>query len=272
MSTLPGVRRPASALIRMRPLREVRYGLRASATAVLAILLWAAAARAQNATFLPNDFFQLESPGHAEATPYTGGYVSDKYADVQEGFQLEQSVTRYLGVFGRATGYQMWIGGGFASPLNPNDGPWSRINFGRLQAGVDIAPLRGTHLFISGGHDVGDSDAYVVEGDFNSWMLLHSLHPVNISFSAIYGTQNKVVSSEIDVQTILLSRETYMILVGAGGAIYGNGFVSGVDGQGGPDLGFYYRPWGMGATAQAGYGAAHQYGQLTFFKQFSWTE
>jgi hypothetical protein len=34
--------------------------------------------------------------------------------------------------------------------------------------------------------------------------------------------------------------------------------VTGAQGQGGPDLGFYYRPWQIGVSAQAGYGNAHQ--------------
>jgi hypothetical protein len=218
------------------------------------------------------DFFQLEKPGHVEATLFGGGYVSDKYGTLQQGFQFEQSVTRYIGVFGRATGYQLWIGGGFTSPLNPNDGPHARLNFGRLQAGVDLAPFQGTHLFLSGGHDVGDSDAYVFEGDFSTWLFLHSFHPVNFSFSSAVGTQNEVSSSEVDVLAIAISRENYLLMLGGGGAIYGGGFVTGVQGQGGPDLAFYYRPWGVGFSAQAGYGNAHQYGQLSIYKQFGWTE
>jgi hypothetical protein len=218
------------------------------------------------------DFFQLEQPGHAEATLFGGGFGSDKYGTIQEGFQLEQSLTRYIGVFGRASGYQLWIGQGFASPLNPTAGAQSRLNFGRFQGGIDFAPWQGTHLFVSGGHDVADSDAYIVEGDLSSWLLLHSMHPVNFSFSALHDYQNDVTSAEIDLQAIVLSKENYMVLAGGGGAVYGGGFIDSVSGQGGPDLGFYYRPWGFGVTAQAGYGVAHQYGQLSIFKQFSWTE
>ena len=97
-------------------------------------------------------------------------------------------------------------------------------------------------------------------------------HPINGSFSTIYDWQNGVESSEIDVEAILLSTEKYMILGGIGGAMYFGGFLSNAQGQGGPDLGFYYRPWQLGVSAQAGYGNAHQYGQISMYKQLSWFE
>ena len=186
--------------------------------------------------------------------------------------QAEQTITPYIGAFGRVTGYQLFIGGGFASPLNPNDGAHSRLNFGRFQGGLDFTLAPGTHLFVSGGHDVADSDAAVIEGDFSTWLWLHSRHPINFSFSSLYNWQNHVESSSIDFQTIAFSSEKWMLLVGAGGAFYVGGFLTDPAGQGGPDLGFYYRPWGIGATAQAGYGTAHQYGQISFYKQLSFRE
>ncbi len=160
----------------------------------------------------------------------------------------------------------------FESPLDPTAGSFPRLNFGRFQGGIDFAPLRNVHLFISGGHDVGDSDASVIEGDFSSWLLVRTLHPLSFSFSALHDYQNGVTSGEVDLQAVVLSRERYLVLAGAGGAIYGGGFLTSVEGQGGPDLTFYYRPWSIGFTAQAGYGDAHQYGQVTIFKQFGWTE
>ncbi len=218
------------------------------------------------------DFFQLENPLHAEATVFGGGFASDKYGTMQEGFQFEQTVTRYIGLFGRATGYQLWIGNGFESPLNPDAGAHSRLNFGRLQGGIDFAPMQNVHLFISGGHDVGDSDAYTIEGDLSSWLFVRTPHPLSLSFSAVHDYQNGVTSAEIDLQVLLLTRQKYMLLAGAGGAIYGGGFVSGLEGQSGPDLTFYYRPWGFGFSLQAGYGDAHQYAQLSVFKQFGWSD
>ncbi len=217
-------------------------------------------------------FFSLRTPGLLQATAFGGGFVSDKYGVLQEGTQIEQSVTPYIGVFGRATGYQLWIGGGYESPLAPGSGSFPRLNFGRFQGGVDLALYQGTHLYVSAGHDVADSDATVVEGDFSSWIFLHSQHPVNVSFSSVHDFQNGVTSTEIDLETIVLSREKYMILAGVGGAMYNGGFLTDAQGEGGPDLGFYYRPWQLGVSAQAGYGNAHQYGQISMYKQLSWFE
>ncbi len=70
-------------------------------------------------------FYSLQTPGLLQATLFGGGYVSDKYGVLQEGVQVEQSVTPYVGVFGRATGYQLWIGNGFESPLAPGSGKFS---------------------------------------------------------------------------------------------------------------------------------------------------
>ena len=217
-------------------------------------------------------YFSLQRPGLLQATAFGGGFVSDKYGVLQEGVQLDQSVTPYIGVFGRATGYQLWIGQGFESPLAPGSGSFPRLNFGRFQGGADLSLYPGTHLYVSGGHDVADSDASVVEGDLSSWLWLHSRHPVNGTFSTIYDWQNGVESSEIDLQAILLSTEKYMILGGVGGAMYFGGFLTDAQGQGGPDLGFYYRPWQMGFSAQAGYGNAHQYGQISMYKSLNWFE
>jgi hypothetical protein len=217
-------------------------------------------------------YFSLQTPGLFRTTLFGGGFVSDKYGVLQEGVQAEQSVTPYIGIFGRATGYQLWIGNGFESPLAPGSGAFPRLNFGRFQGGTDLTLYPGTHLYLSAGHDVADSDATVLEGDFSSWLFLHSRHPVNGSFSTMYDWQNGVESSEIDLQAILLSTEKYMILGGIGGAMYFGGFLTNAQGQGGPDLGFYYRPWQMGVSAQAGYGNAHQYGQISMYKTLNWFE
>ncbi len=217
-------------------------------------------------------FFKLQTPGLLQGTIFGGGFVSDKYGVVQEGAQVEQSITPYVGAFARATGYQLWIGNGFQSPLNPDGGAHARLNFGRFQGGVDFTLAQGVHLYISGGRDAGDSHANIIEGDFSGWLWLRSKHPVNLSFSSIHDYENGVSSSEIDLQAILISTEKYMVLGGIGGAMYFGGFLTNAQGQGGPDLGFYYRPWQMGVSAQAGYGNAHQYGQLSMYKQLSWLE
>jgi hypothetical protein len=217
-------------------------------------------------------FFSLQTPGLFKMTQFDGGFASDKYGVLQEGVQAEQSVTPYIGVFGRATGYQLWVRQGFESPLAPGSGSFPRLNFGRFQGGADFTLSPGTHLYISGGRDVADSEASTVEGDFSSWIFLHSRHPLNGSFSSIHDFQNGVTSSEIDLQAILLSSEQFMVLGGVGGAMYLGGFLTDGQGQGGPDLGLYYRPWQIGVSAQAGYGNAHEYGQISMYKQLSWFE
>ena len=241
-------------------------------SALVGVVAFTPVARAQFFQNTYPGYFSLLQPGRLDITTFGGGFISDKYGDLQEGVQVEQSLTPYLGVFGRATGYQLWIGEGFDSPLDPGSGHEARLNFGRFQGGVDFTLYPGTHLWMSGGRDVGDSDANIIEGDFSSWLCLHSLHPVNFSFSSMHNFQNEVTSTEIDLQAIVWSAEKYMILVGGGGAMYQGGFLDSWQGQGGPDLGFYYRPWDMGVTAQAGYGTAHQYGQISMYKRLSFFE
>lgn len=244
--------------------------------AVGAMLLAAAMPAAANAQYtLDNaypDFFKIPDQGRLTVLGFLGGYGSDKYGTVQEGFQLEQSITNYVGVFGRLTGYQLWIGGGFDSPLAPGSGHSARLNFGRAQGGFDLALWPGTHFFISAGKDFGDSHATVIEGDMSSWWLLHSYHPINFSFSSVHNYENGVTSTEIDFQAILKSAEKYIIMAGAGGAFYMGGFIQGTDGEGGPDLSFYYRPWQIGFSGQAGYGSAHQYGFITMYKELDIAE
>ena len=162
---------------------------RASITIALALALSALSIASQaHAQWFEDTypgFFSLQTPGLLQATLFGGGFVSDKYGVLQEGVQVEQSVTPYIGFFGRATGYQLWIGNGFESPLAPGSGSFPRLNFGRFQGGADFTLLPGTHLYVSGGHDVADSDATIIEGDFSSWLWLHSQHPINASFSSI---------------------------------------------------------------------------------------
>src|SRR5215471_12812609 len=79
----------------------------------------------------PN-FFDVVTPGRFSLTLFGGGFGSDQYGTTQEGVQFEQSLTRYVGIVGRATGYQLFMGHGFANPLLPNPGTNSgsaRYNF-----------------------------------------------------------------------------------------------------------------------------------------------
>jgi len=214
-------------------------------------------------------FFTLQKQPTLNLTPFGGGYVSDKYGTLQEGMQFEQSITPYIGAVGRITGYQLWEGEGFDNPLNPGTGHQARLNFARFQGGADFVLYPGTHLFIFGGRDAGDSHASTIEGDFSTWLFLHSLHPINFSFSTNANYENHVISSAVDLQVIVKSTRRWIFLAGGGGAYYTGGFVPGLQGQGGPDLGVYYRPWNMGVSTQAGYGAAHQYGQISIYKQLT---
>ena len=270
----------------------------AVAVIALAIVFTDGVANAQLTDLYPN-FWSLETPGELQATLFGGGFVSDHYGTTQEGFQLEQSITPYIGVFGRATSYQLFVKHNQLNPFVPTNGHQAQYFFGRFQGGLDFALYPGTNFYLSGGKEAGDSTSTLIEGDFSSWVMPHSRHPLNISFSSIHTFKNGVTSSEIDFQWILKSTTNWLFLGGAGGAIYGGGSsptggtlmcqhlgqynqqcVVGppgsqsrpINGQGGPDLGFYYRPWRLGLSAQFGYGAANNYGQLSIYKQLGWAE
>jgi hypothetical protein len=264
-------------------------------TTVASILLALDDARAQTPGAMSSSFFELARPGRLDFTLFGGGYTSDQYETTQEGLQVNQSITRSIGLVGRVTGYQLFIGNPFANPLNLKSHE-ARLNFGRLQAGVDLSPIDGTDITLLGGGDVGDSYAASVEGDISTWVLSHSKHPVNLAASTAYNNENTIVTSEIGLRCLLRSTDSYLFLVGAGGAIFsgasahagpttspfvGRNFVflatqvsapGGISGQGGPIVELYLPRWNFGFDLEAGYGDAKQYGQLTIFKQLSWFE
>jgi hypothetical protein len=245
----------------------------AAFAALVLFFVLTGAAHAQFEVLYPN-FLQVERPGQFSTTLFGGGFISDRYAVTDEGFQLEQSLAQYISPFARATGYQLYIKNNNVSPFSPSSGHSSRLNFGRFQGGLDFTLYPGTNLYVSGGGDAGDAHGGLVEGDFSSWLMPHARHPLNASFSSIHTFQNGVTSSEIDLELMLLSTEKWMLLGGAGGAIYGGGFIrGGATGQCGPDLGVFYRPWRMGFNLQFGYGAAaHNFGQFNLYKQLTFTE
>jgi hypothetical protein len=212
----------------------------------------------------------------APATPrldlsvFGGGFASQDYYDTDEGIQIEQGLTQGLGLVARATGYQLFLETNAVSPLQSSSSQTeARLNFGRFEAGLDISPFEGTNLYLLGGHDIGDSDAFVVEGDLSTWLFQSSAHPVNLFVTPTYDTENKITSSEIDLRVVATRTPDWTILAGAGGAVYGGGFIHGVDGQGGPILGVYNSNWRFGADVQAGYGSPGAYGELTLYKTFS---
>ncbi len=237
----------------------------ASASAMAQVTQTTSAPPAQN----PPRLAAATAP-HLDITPYGGGFVSQDYDDTNEGIQIEQSLTQGLGLLGRATGYQLYLRENAVSPLQASSNQTeARLNFGRFEGGVDISPVEGTNLYLLGGHDAGDSDAFVVEGDLSSWMLQSSAHPINLFLAPIYDTENKITSSEIDFRVVAGRSPDWTVVVGAGGAVYGGGFIRGADGQGGAILGLYNNFWKMGGDLQTGYGTPGAYGELTIYKTFS---
>src|SRR5262249_49155266 len=155
--------------------------------------------------------------------------------------------------------------------LSPNNGEKSssRLNFVRLQGGVDLVPYPLTRIYVFGGKDIGDSDAATVEGDVSSWFRSCSKHPVNLAASTNYNYQNKVSNNEVDLRIVPWSGEKFMLLAGGGGAIYSGGFIKGVQGQGGIDLGAYLPGWQTGIDLQGGDGNAGWYGEINLYTTFA---
>jgi hypothetical protein len=145
----------------------------AVAAIALAVVLTGRDANAELASLYPN-FWSLETPGDLQATLFGGGYASEHYATTQEGFQLEQSITPYIGLFGRATAYQVFVKHNQLNPFVPTSGHKPQYYFGRFQGGLDFTLYPGTDFFLSGGHDAGDSDSSLIEGDFSSWVMPHT--------------------------------------------------------------------------------------------------
>src|ERR1700719_1271160 len=241
---------------------------------VLACTLgWTGRARAQLLNNLYPGFLAPANTSALDAILFGGGFGMQDYGAVQEIVQLQQTVRRYFGVVGRITGYQLWIGDHFNNPLAPATFTHqARLNFARLQAGGEFALYPGTTLYLLGGGDVGDSHAATIEGDFSSWLFTHTHHPLNFSFSASHDFENHVTSSEIDLRMVAFSTANYLGTFGGGGAIYQGGQITSAGGQGGPDLGIYFRKWGFGVDVQGGYGTAGGFGQLSFIKQFDFVE
>lgn len=206
---------------------------------------------------------------HLDATIFGGGLAAEDYYLTDEGIQLEQSITEGIGIVGRATGYQLWIEKNASSPLAPSNKTVNRLNFGRFEGGLDLSPIPGFNFVLLGGHDVGDSDAWVIEADISAWFLLSSAHPFNIFVAPVHDFQNDVTSSEIDFRVVATQTPDWILLLGAGGQVFGGGFISGVEGEGGPIIGVYNRLYQLGADLQFGYGSPGVYGELNIYKTFS---
>jgi len=206
---------------------------------------------------------------HLDATFFGGGLAAEDYFLTDEGIQLEQSITEGIGIVGRATGYQLWVEKNATSPLAPSNHTVNRLNFGRFEGGLDLSPFQGFNFVILGGHDIGDSDAWIIEADISAWFLLQSQHPINVFIAPIHDFQNDVTSSEIDFRVVAMQTPDWILLLGAGGQVYGGGFIRGLAGEGGPIVGVYNRVYELGADLQFGYGSPGFYGELNLYKTLS---
>ena len=206
---------------------------------------------------------------HLDATFFGGGLASEDYFLTDEGIQLEQSITEGIGIVGRATGYQLWVEKNATSPLAPSNHTVNRLNFGRFEGGLDLSPFQGFNFVLLGGHDIGDSDAWIIEADISAWFLLQSQHPINIFVAPIHDFQNDVTSSEIDFRVVAMQTPDWILLLGAGGQVFGGGFIRGLAGEGGPIVGVYNRVYELGADLQFGYGSPGFYGELNLYKTLS---
>jgi hypothetical protein len=214
------------------------------------------------------------------------GYASDQYQKTNEGFEFEQSVTRYVGLVGRATAYQVYSGDGYDTPFK-NNKPGVR-NFGRFEGGIDLIPFQGTNLVVFGGGDVGSSQGAVVDGRFSTWILLHTLKPINLSFDGAHYYHNGLSGGRVDLQMVTLSTDQMAVLAGVGGAIWGGGpeqsngqqSINGpptprniLHGQCGPDISAFVMPLHVRIDLQIGYGGdQHTYGLLSISRTFGWDE
>jgi hypothetical protein len=216
-------------------------------------------------------FFELETPEHLSLRLFLAGYGAEKYGATHEGFELSQTITHEVSFVGRAIAYQIYQGTGFDSPLVPSPHSAPR-DFGRFEGGLSLTPFQGTTFAFLGGEDVGDSDAPMFENDFSSWIRLQSQHPVNLAYSTSHYFGNGVTNGLIDLRTVAFSTGRWMMLIGAGGAIWGGGTVGQAKGQGGPDVGLFFRKWHLSVDLQAGYGSSRTYGTLSMSRTFGWDE
>src|SRR5208282_2061996 len=116
---------------------------RALAKAILAITFAILSTRASTAGALPYaDFFTPANPQHLSLTLFASAIGAEsRYAATHGGFQLEQTLNPYIGVVGRISGYQVYQGDGWDSPLTDNPRTRPR-NFGVFMGGIDLLPFQ----------------------------------------------------------------------------------------------------------------------------------
>jgi hypothetical protein len=246
---------------------------RAHRKVVIAVLSAVIAMRAITARAFPcSDFLTSANPQHLSLTLFASAIGNEsRYAATHEGFQLEQTLNPYIGVVGRVSGYQIYQGAGWDNPLTVHPKTRPR-NFGVFMGGIDLLPFQGTSLAILGGRDVGDSGGARIEGDFSSWILLHSRHPINVAFIGDHFYNNGQTSGMIDVRVVMSSWREVTWLLGAGGQLWGGGPEPHVMKEFGPDLGLFFRQWQASVDLQAGYGNNHGYGTIAVTRHFGWDE
>jgi hypothetical protein len=248
-------------------------GSRAIATTIVATILALTTIPTLAADAFPySDFFTPANPQHLSLTLFASAIGDESsYAATHEGFQLEQTLNPYLSAVGRVSGYQNYVGAGWDNPLlkQPKTRP---RNFGVFMGGVDLLPFQGTSLAILGGRDVGDSNGARIEGDFSSWLLLHSRHPINLSFTGDHFYNNGQSSGTIDLRVVIGSWREITWLLGAGGQLWAGGQQPHLMKEFGPDLGLFLREWGISLDLQAGYGNSHGYGTIAISHTIGWDE
>jgi hypothetical protein len=183
----------------------------------------------------------MEPSGYLQSTLYTGSFVGENYAQISEGFQLEQSINQYVGVFCRLTAFQIFQNqtssgtvaiadsDGEISGFLPLVSPSAQLFFGRFQGGLDFYLTPTTNLQLSGGSDAGSDSSPLFEADFSSWLFVHRLHPLQLSVSSIFTFQNQSTSNSINLETLVRSTENWMFMAGVGGAIFNSSFISGAN-------------------------------------------
>jgi len=218
-----------------------------------------------------SDFVTPASPEHFTLTLFGAAYGSPAYGTTHQGVEMEQTLTRRLGLIARATGYELYHGFAFDTPFARR--PGAPFYFGRFEGGLDLNPAYGFHLIIMGGHDVGASDSAVLEESASVWFNVHDAHPISLSLTSSHYFENQLTNGLIDARLIALSTDKLMLLAGAGAIIWGGPTVQGsAKVQGGPDLGLFIRDWKLNLNLQAGYGIDQEYGMLTFSRSFDWEE
>ena len=217
------------------------------------------------------DFFTAANPQNLSVTMFAGTIGSHHtYAATHEGFELEQTLTPYIGLVGRVSGYQIYQEDGWDTPLvAPNSRP---RNFGVFEGGLDLLPFQGTSFEILGGSDVGDSGRPRIEGDFSSWLWLHSRHPINVSLLGDHFYNNGLSSGAIDIRTVVSSSRELIWLIGGGGQLWDGPSEPHIAKEFGPDLGILLRRWNLRLDFQGGYGNQGGYGIIGISRHFTWDE